>query len=271
MKRWFLSWGFIVSLAMSPLAAERYDPFTRELIWPDMQFTSEALTLDEPHRSELYRPKGEGAFPALVIMPTCKGSIPQDWIDRIVTGGYIVLAVDPLTPRDVATDNCSSPLPVPQFRLMKDAVDSGHYLQTLAFVDHAHIAVMGFSQGGQLVQALAGSPYMDKHSPVPFAAMLAISTTCRVEGDHVAQRPYPVDIQFMPEKVVLPLLVEIGEEDQAGCPQLLEKEKSEGAPVEFHIYEKAPHMWMDYDVHAKQNEQAIEDALSFLDRHLKNN
>ena len=110
---------------------------------------------------------------------------------------------------------------------------------------------------------------MDKHSPLPFAAMLAVSTTCRTEGDHVAQRPYPVDIQYLPEKVALPLLVEIGEQDQAMCPGLLERQKAAGAPVEFHIYEKAQHMWMANEMYAKQNEQAIKDALSFLDRHLK--
>ena len=110
---------------------------------------------------------------------------------------------------------------------------------------------------------------MDKHSPLPFAAMLAVSTTCRTEGDHVAQRPYPVDIQYLPEKVALPLLVEIGEQDQAMCPGLLERQKAAGAPVELHIYVKAQHMWMANEMYAKQNEQAIKDALSFLDRHLK--
>lgn len=269
MKLSFLSLSFVTILSVPVLGAERFDPFTRELIWPDMQFTSDALVCcDEPHRSELYRPAGDGPFPAVVIMPTSLGNIPQEWIDRIVADGYVVFAVDPLTPRKVSS-NSVSPLPVPQSRLMKDAVDSGHYLQTLPFVDPAHIAVMGFSQGGQLVQALTGSPYLDKYSPVPFTAMLAVSTACRLEGDHVFQRPYPVDIQYLPEKVILPLLVEIGEQDQARCPQLLEMQKAEGAPVEFHIYEKAQHMWMDYDIYAKENEQAIKDALSFLDRHLK--
>ena len=28
-------------------------------------------------------------------------------------------------------------------------------------------------------------------------------------------------------------------------------------------------MWMDYDIYAKENERAIKDALSFMDRHLK--
>ena len=151
MKLCFSILGFTCFLTTFALAAEPYDPFTRELIWPDMEFTSDALVCcDEPHRSELYRPTGEGPFPALVIMPTCHGTSPFDWTDRIVNAGYIVFAIDPLTPRKVS-GNCTSPLPVPQSRLMKDAVDSGHFLQTLAFVDPAHIAVMGFSQGGQLV------------------------------------------------------------------------------------------------------------------------
>src|SRR5262245_24980047 len=47
----------LVSIPIAP-AAERYDPFTRELIWPDMQYSADPLGQDEPHRSELYLPNG---------------------------------------------------------------------------------------------------------------------------------------------------------------------------------------------------------------------
>jgi dienelactone hydrolase len=250
------------------LVAERYDPMTRELIWPDLQYTVAARAAGEPYRSELYRPEGSGPFPAVVIMPGCDRIVLHDWIRALVASGYVVLAVDPLTPRNVY-NNCRSPLPVPLSRLLKDAVDGGHFLETLSFVQPTRIAIVGYSQGGQIVQALTGSPYLDRNAPLPFVAMVGVSTICRVENYSAAQRPYPVDMQFLPEKVVMPLFVGIAEKAQTMCQELLEVQKAQGAPVEFRIYEGAPHMWMSRFGYTKQNEQAIKDMLSFLDRNLK--
>lgn len=249
-------------------AAERYDPFTRELIWTDLQFSTDPIGPREMHRSELYRPTGAGPFPALVIMPTCMGAIPQEWLDGLVTRGYVVLAIDPLSGR-TRSSNCQSPLPVPQSRLMKDAIDAGRYLGTLSFVKANRIGLLGFSQGGQLVLALTGAPYRDKLSPMPFVAMVAVSTSCGSDSDHVAQRPYPVDIRFVPDRIVVPLLVEIGELDQAMCPELLEPQRAANNPVEFRIYANAPHMWIDQDRYATEGERAFADALAFLEHQLK--
>ena len=53
---------------------------------------------------------------------------------------------------------------------------------------------------------------------------------------------------FVPEKIVVPLLVEIGDEDtrggppMSGCPTLLEKRKADGDPVDYIVYH-ATHVW----------------------------
>lgn len=256
----------LVAFPQVASAAERFDPMTRELIWPDLEYTASPRAVGEDWRPELFHPEGDGPFPALVMMPTCDGNIPKLWIEAAVADGYAVMAMDTLAPRKVR-NNCHSPLPVPQSRLLKDAVDAGHFLETLPVIDKTHIGLMGYSQGGQLTQALTGAPYKDKNEPLPFAAMVGVSMVCRVENDSVAQRPYPVDIQYMPEKVVIPLMVEIGEKDETMCEEMAKKQIVRGAPVEYHVYKDAPHMWMQHaGSYRQQSQDALRDMLEFLDR-----
>lgn len=49
----------------------------------------------------LYRPEGNGPFPAVVLLHTCGGIQPHisDWGQRLKESGYVALAVDSFTPR----------------------------------------------------------------------------------------------------------------------------------------------------------------------------
>jgi hypothetical protein len=52
----------------------------------------------------LSRPKGDGPYPAVVLLHTCAGISKHEgfWVTRLVAQGYVVLTVDSLTPRGMS-------------------------------------------------------------------------------------------------------------------------------------------------------------------------
>ena len=107
----------------------------------------------------LNKPKGKGPFPAVVLMHGADGfedSKPRtdSWLKRLVSWGYVTLAVDSLGPRGIETLHGNS---AELFRMVSvrafDAYDAKSFLADLAFVDQKRIAVMGWSHGGMTVLA----------------------------------------------------------------------------------------------------------------------
>jgi poly(3-hydroxybutyrate) depolymerase len=56
-----------------------------------------------PLRGLLFRPKGEGPFPAVVLLHGCRGIQPyqRDWAGKLAEWGYVALLVDSFGPRNV--------------------------------------------------------------------------------------------------------------------------------------------------------------------------
>jgi hypothetical protein len=59
------------------------------------------------------------------------------------------------------------------------------------------------------------------------------------KGRKLPERPDPVDMYFVREKIVVPILVEMGDEDMmvpegtaADCKPVLDEQKAQGAPLE---------------------------------------
>jgi dienelactone hydrolase len=97
----------------------------------------------------LARPEGSGPFPAVVVLHGC-GGFHQDmlaWADRLRRWGYVALAVDSFGPREIET-NCGTfaDQPIDAFRALA-------YLKTQPYVRADHVAVLGFSMGGNSVLA----------------------------------------------------------------------------------------------------------------------
>jgi dienelactone hydrolase len=97
----------------------------------------------------LARPQGSGPFPAVIVLHGC-GGFHQDmlaWADRLRRWGYVALAVDSFGPREIET-NCGAfaDQPIDAFRALA-------YLKTLPYVGADHVAILGFSMGGNSVLA----------------------------------------------------------------------------------------------------------------------
>jgi hypothetical protein len=90
---------------------------------PDLTFPSEVGELGtfSPLQMAIYKPSGDGPFPAVVILPSCGGLRPEilDWAKRTVARGYVAFVVDPVTQRGQPV--CVPNSPSNHYRGTKDA------------------------------------------------------------------------------------------------------------------------------------------------------
>jgi dienelactone hydrolase len=288
-----------LTIAMASLGAskanETIDPFARKLTYPDLKFPDQPRPA-YPDMNMMFRPVGAGPFPALVIMPGCGGHGTMnafDWAMRAIRNGYAALVVDPLTQRGVV-ENCG-PTPVSTARYLKDAFDAASHLRRQPFVDTTRIGLIGLSLGGMAALGAASSAYSRRDASEPFFAIVALYPLCSRKGLTLPDLPNPVDMQFVPDKIVQPILVQMGENDEfveggtaADCKPLLDEQKSKGAPLEYVIY-PATHSWDEQESSYRGQHHTVNiggrhvpmeyspevtvrsanDAFAFLDRHLK--
>jgi dienelactone hydrolase len=294
----FRSLAIAIMLAALSLSAEAadLDELARPFDAPDLAFPSQPRPLASGRESMMFKPDGAGPFPALVIMPTCYGHLYTvntfDWAQRAVAHGYAALVVDPLAPRGI-DDNCTRPLALPAGRILEDAFDAAEHLRKQDFVDPARVALLGFSQGAMIGLGASGSTYARLGGRASFRAVVSVYPICIYEKYPMPGMSQPVDIRYVPNQIVVPILVEIGDQDTRGgpamngCKTLLAERKERGDPVEFIIYH-ATHVWDNrelgatgerttgvygqevlYQYNAEATEQSAEDAFAFLENQMK--
>ncbi len=266
--------------------------------WRDLAFPKVPQPFGHARESRMFKPEGPGPFPGLVVMPTCGGLAPWfhafDWAKRALDRGYAVLVVDPLTPRNVTApgENCRFPPRVSLSRFRKDAVDAADHLRKQPFVDPQRIGLIGFSFGAMAGLGLSGDGYANVAGKQVFRAVASFYPTC-----YLRNRPSPasgklVDVRWVPQKVTVPLLVQMGELDTESpakeCVTLLQQQKQNGAPVDFIVHKGATHVWdakklggqaftrttslgtrVEYRYNPEITSQSAIRAFDFLDRHLK--
>lgn len=139
---------------------------------------SEQITLT----GKLYKPEGEGSFPAVILLHRCTGIKPYDysWASRLQSWGYVAFIVDSLSPRRVS-EACSHNASPGARDVAMDAHSAKLYLSGLPFVDPEKIAVMGWSMGGMgVLQSI--DPIMDDLLPPeqrkPFKAAISFYPYC---------------------------------------------------------------------------------------------
>lgn len=291
----------VALLVPASVKAQPFDPFAGPVTQPDLSFPDQPRPLTSGRESMMFKPEGPGPFPALVLMPSCDGHSKSthifDLAQRAVAKGYVALVIDPLTPRNVGL-NCTPPPAVPSARLLKDAFDAANHLRKQAFVDKASIGLMGTSQGAMVGLGVASAKYAGYNGNASFRAVVSLYPVCIYKQLRVPGSSTLADLRFLPEgKIVVPLLVEMGDEDTEGssagtaadCKALLDPLKTQGDPVSYIIYH-ATHEWDDrqlanssqvfskrglngqvviYQYNAAVTEQSANDAFAFFDHTLK--
>ena len=226
----------------------------------------DSLTL----KGKLEKPKGDGPFPAVVLLHGCDGINDEHdsmWASRLKKWGYITLQVDSFGPRGdsfICADDDLMKKYVSKRAL--DAHDAKSYLAGLQFVDPKRIAVMGWSHGG--MSTIASVSEMPAKETVPFQAAIALYPYCYKTLDDLNA----------------PLLILIGALDDwcpaELCSSNMPKEGKSKHEVILKVYPGAYHNfdWSGMDVtlmghtlryNYKAESEAIVQVREFLEKHLK--
>jgi dienelactone hydrolase len=187
----------------------------------------------------LKKPKGNGPFPAAVLMTGCSRDYFNNireisWGGQLLCWGCVTIQPDSWTPRnDSGVCSRSEYLRVPWMAEVRalDAFDAKAYLAKQPFVDVHRVAVLGWSHGGWTVLAALRPDFTFAKTTGPFRAGIAFYPYCMG----------PLD------KLDAPLLIIHGEKDRWApaetCAERMPKEETEHEVI-HHIYPDAYH---DFD------------------------
>lgn len=206
-----------------------YDAFNKINFAASERYNSQKVVLS----ANLFKPKGKGPFPTVVLMHGCGGwqsavrVALSSYASFLIKNGFAVLNLDSFGPRrNSGGEVCAS------FKKLKDArgyrtvdaFDAMQYLKTQTFVDANNIFLMGQSNGGSVAINVAKS----KLSESSFRAVVAY---------------YPWCGAFTGRKVDLtsPLLVLGGALDDWVPPQACKNIVSTGKELRVTIYPEAVH------------------------------
>jgi dienelactone hydrolase len=238
-------------LAAAPTLAERLRARAAEA--PDLKLTPEVkkLRFFTPLENTVFRPEGDGRFPAIVLHHTCGGvgEHLRYWTQEALKRGFVVFVLDSLGPRNLKSV-CVGETPVNVVRGAKDALDVASYLSTLDFVDSDRIALMGFSWGAMVGLYASSKSYAEALSNRRFTAVVSFYPACYAPPSFGAERP---GVVFLRPDTDRPLLVLMGEADNetppSDCLPRLAAIRDSGGPVEWHVYPGTTHAWDRRELH----------------------
>ncbi len=250
-----------------------------------------SLSIASANKMAIYKPAGNGPFPAVVLLHTCgpiDGHHAHYWIAAALERGYVAFLVDSWEQRGLSSGGVCAfrpDFPANSVRT-RDAYDALGHLGKFGFVDKSRVAVMGFSQGGRVAYHLASKTVAGMFAPDGrrFAAAVAVYGECFFR---------PRQLSNIRPDIDTPVLSLLGDKDEDGdpkeCVPRLQAAKDGGAPVEWHVFAGAGHAWdhykfnqsrdiayagsprgmVYYAYNAKITEETRERAFAFLARHLK--
>jgi dienelactone hydrolase len=278
--------GLVAVCCWAPIAHAQERPTQ-----PDLSFPKHARELGFFSTLEMgiWKPKGDGPFPALILLHTCGGIREQIgyWRKEAVRHGYVAFVMDSFSSR--GSPNCQPLPPVPPPRGVKDVFDATEHLKTFPFVDKSRIAMLGVSWGAMIGLRAASPTFVTRIGlpAPPVSAIVSLYPGCYFSP--FGAMPGGV---VLPSDVSTPTLVLMGGQDNETPPQecisRLEPQKERGAPVEWHVFPGATHCWDCSDAHnqrwnppwaggrsvvylydSKVTAESAERAFEFLARHLK--
>jgi dienelactone hydrolase len=151
----------------------------------------EPATLD----ARLFKPQGQGPFPAIVAMHGCSGLWSSkkttelsprhaDWGRRLAALGYVVIFPDSYGSRNLGPQCKNDDREVEPYReRVQDANAARRYLQTLPYVKPDAIALLGWSNGGSTVLYTVRPKDRPKPDSPDFRAAVAFYPGCSAMAD----------------------------------------------------------------------------------------
>jgi len=141
----------------------------------------------------LFKPSGQGPFPAVVMLHGCSGVysygnpakgiavLYREWGDRLVKAGYVALLVDSFTPRKAPNQCGNGSVGVSEVNdRPHDAYAGLRYLRSISYVSANRIGLMGWSHGGSATMATMDETYFDAFSS--FKAAVEFYPGCGMWG-----------------------------------------------------------------------------------------
>lgn len=273
--RSILTFALVLLSLNQTAAAQSYSQFTTRIPqYPDLKFSSEAKSLGffSSVSNGIFKPEGDGPFPAVVLVHTC-GGIQSHITDRakeLIAAGFVVLVQDSYGPRGHTVFCTASGVGAP--RVYKDSFDALKHLAQMKLVDSSRIYLVGLSLGS-FAAAAVSSPEVARWvgASERFRASVGWYGACTFDVG-----PYP-KWELIRRDVDRPVLMLMAKEDSetpiADCFPLLENLKSEGKPVAWHVYEGATHGWdksnatRGYQYNGEVTADAMRRTLDFLKQH----
>lgn len=226
----------------------------RKVRWATMATSLEFAEAREelsPHTTfatlanKVFKPNGEGPFPAVVINQT--KSISEHLkvhALELMSAGFAVLVVDTFGPRNYKI-GINEPLPA---EFAKDAYDALAHLLMLPYIDKNRIFQAGYSYGG-MAAALLASPEgaRELHAKGRFRATVANYGSCTVAGAYTGTMAQATQMDMLSADSDRPILMLMGDLDietpAKTCFPRLEEMKAAGKDVDWHIYPNTTHAW----------------------------
>lgn len=231
-----------------------FSRIAKDLVFPDK--AQEFSIFSQPEMA-LYKPEGPGPFPAVVLLHQCGGLRGKnwrnesvlEWAKQAVKQGYVALILDSFLQRNVDMVCFGAKGGVNSSRGVTDTLQAAEYLSKFDFVDGDRVALVGFSWGASIA-LLSSSRRRTEALDVGkrFRAAASFYPGC-APIEPANGTPY----EIVNPDVDQPLLVLMGELDNetppTDCVSRLEKAKSYGAPVEWHVYPDTGHCWDCKNLH----------------------
>lgn len=226
----------------------------------------------------LAKPKGDGPFPAVVVLPDCIGLTPfirQTLTARLASWGYVALVVDSWTTRHAQAGCFLNGQEPPGVDRVADAYGALFYLARMPFVRRDEVGLLGYATGSVFVLTLSepqSQSSVVNEQNLGFKAGVAYYPECSALGQV--------------QKAAFPLLILVGQDDQRtraqACKEIARPASEGGTFIGVQVYPGVKHGFADpywgatgeiLGVPATYDANAAEDALSrthdFLDHFTK--
>jgi dienelactone hydrolase len=206
----------------------------------------DAVDIEAPKlKGLIYRPAGDGPFPAIVAMHGCEGLTEPgtpiarhyaDWGERLSAGGFVVLFPDSFAARGIGNQCTSGQRTLRSGRdRVADIEAARRYLQAQPFVAADRLSLLGWANGGVAALWTVRPGGIKRDGKPDFRAAVAFYPGCRRLRDTAWSAR-------------LPTLILIGAKDDwsssAACEQMVAGARGRSARSSIKVYSGAYH---DFD------------------------